>query len=54
MVQATLKFFNDAQALGKLNENFHISGRVDVGKAGPGEEWMKIIRTWPQWKGELK
>jgi hypothetical protein len=49
IVNATLKFFDDGLALGKLSDDYRINARVDFASAGPGEAFMEIIRKWERY-----
>ena len=49
MVDAALRFFDDALALGKLTEDYKIHARQDFSSAGPGNAFMNIIRLWPRY-----
>lgn len=50
-IDAALRFFDDAAALGKITEEYQINAHMDVRESeAPGEAFMKIIRTWPRYK----
>lgn len=50
IVQALLKLFDDGMHLGKVVSNYKINGRSEFLSFGPGEAFMKIIRTWPHYE----
>lgn len=50
VISAALKFFDDAMALGKLNENHRIHAIMETDRIkDPGEALMKIVRRWPRY-----
>lgn len=49
-IEAALKFFDDAMALGKISEDYKINAMMDFrDNLEPGEAFMKIIRLWPRY-----
>jgi len=46
IINAIIRVFDDAVALGKLTDDYKIFGRSDFGRAGPGAAFMNIIREW--------
>lgn len=53
IVQAILKLLDDGIYLGKLDSNYKVNGRSEFSSSGPGEAFMKIIRTWPHYEAVL-
>lgn len=55
MIMVALEFFEDAKLLGKLSEAYVINAAVDFvimadsTSLGPGEAFMKIIRSWERY-----
>lgn len=50
-MQALLKLIEDGINLGKVISNYKINGRSElISSGGPGEAFMKIIRTWPHYE----
>ena len=50
MINAALRLFDDAVALGKLPENYRINAMKDFRPTNsPGEAFMQIIRKWPKY-----
>lgn len=51
MINAALKFFDDAEMLGKLSPNYRINIMADfTATNSPGKEFIEIIKqTWPRY-----
>lgn len=54
VIEAILKLFEDAVALGKIAENYRITGMMDLrATRSPGKAFMDIIRQWPKYSSTL-
>ena len=51
MINAALKFFDDAEILGKLSPNYRINIMADFAATNsPGKEFIEIIKqSWPRY-----
>ena len=50
-MQALLKLFEDGMNLGKIVRSYTVNGRSEfLSSGGPGEAFMKIIRSWPHYQ----
>jgi hypothetical protein len=49
LIEATLKFLDDAMMLGKLTSDYKIHARQDFSSSGSGKKFMKILQTWPRY-----
>ena len=46
ILNAMLRVFDDAMALGKLTDDYKIFGRSDFDGPGPGDAFMNLIKEW--------
>ncbi|KAL7027117.1 hypothetical protein ACKWTF_005315 [Chironomus riparius] len=46
ILNAIIKVFDDAMALGKLSQDYKIFGRSDFRGPGPGTAFMNVIKEW--------
>ena len=50
MINAALKLFADAVALGKVTEDYRINAMKDFRFTNsPGEAFMQLIKEWPRY-----
>lgn len=50
IMSKVLQLFDDAAALGKISEDYIITGQMDLrSTTSPGAAAMKIIKEWPRY-----